>query len=291
MGRSIHRLTAVKVNALKRPGYHADGAGLYLKIQDGGSRSWVYRFMLNGRRRDCGLGQASGNKLRSRAPVGRRLPPRGRQWCGPIEQRAAERAQAANQMTFEQCGREFFGAHEPAWTNAEHRRQWLATLASYVFPLIGPQPVAAVDTAAVLNVLTPIWNEKPETANRIRGRIETVLDWAKTKGYRDGENPARWRGHLQHTLPAPRKLHQVVHFAALPYHEVSDLMAALREQTSITARALEFLILTASRAGEVRGARWDEIDVDDSMWALPPGRMKSGRKHRVPIPLRFSPVQ
>ena len=287
MGRSIHRLTAVKVNALKRPGYHADGAGLYLKIQDGGSRSWVYRFMLNGRRRDCGLGKHPAISLahaRQLAEDCRRVVASG---VDPIEQRAAERAaeraKAANQMTFEQCGREFFGAHEPAWTNAEHRRQWLATLASYVFPLIGPQPVAAVDTAAVLNVLTPIWNEKPETANRIRGRIETVLDWAKTKGYRDGENPARWRGHLQHTLPATRKLQPIVHFAALPYHEVGDLMAALREQTSITARALEFLILTASRAGEVRGARWDEIDVDDSMWVLPPGRMKSGRKHRVPL--------
>ena len=294
MGRSIHRLTAVKANALKRAGYHADGGGLYLRIKDGGSKSWVFRYMIAGRRRDAGLGRyptINLAKARELAETCRRLVAGG---VDPIErrneEREAERAAAAKAITFEECAKAYIEAHEVAWTNDKHRQQWRRTLADYVYPVVGSLPVAAVDTAGVLNVLTPIWNEKTETASRVRGRIELVLDWAKTKGYRDGPNPALWRRHLQHTLPAKRKEHQVEHLAALPFDEIGTLMAALREQTSVGVRALELLILTAARTGETLGARWDEIDIDNMMWTIPSTRMKGGREHRVPLSPRAGAI-
>ncbi len=286
MTRTIHRLGTVKINALNRRGYHADGGGLYLRVRPGGSKSWVFRFTVAGRKRDGGLGRYPTINLaeaRELAEQCRRLVAAG---VDPIEQRAAERTKAAKAMTFEACAREYVAAHEPAWKNAEHRRQWHTTLADCVYPVIGSLPVAAVDTAGVLNVLTPIWTSKPETASRVRGRIELVLGWAAAKGYRDGANPAAWRGHLQHILPAMRKLRSVEHHAALPYNEIGTLMATLREQTSITARALEFLILTATRTGETLGARWDEVNLDTRMWVIPGARMKGARPHRVPLCLR-----
>ncbi len=287
MGRSIHRLTAVRANALKRAGYHADGGGLYLRIKDGGSKSWVFRYMIAGRRRDAGLGRyptINLAKARELAETCRRLVAAG---VDPIEQRneerEAERAAAAKAITFEECAKAYIEAHEPAWRNEKHRGQWRTTLGQYVYPKIGTLPIAAIDTAGVLNVLTPIWTAKPETASRVRGRIELVLNWARAQGYRDGANPALWRGHLQHTLPARRKLQPITHHAALPFDQISDLMAALCAQTSIGARALEFLILTATRTGETVGARWDEIDIDNVMWTIPGTRMKGGREHRVPL--------
>ena len=287
MTHTTNKLSVTKVKALKKPGYYGDGAGLYLKIQDTGSKTWIYRFMLNGRRRDCGLGRYPTVRLaeaREAAAHCRRFVASG---IDPIEkrskERAAEQAKAKKAPTFEHCAREYIAAHEASWKNAKHRRQWYATLEQYAFPIIGTTPVNEVDTPAVLAVLKPIWTQKPSSAARLRGRIEVILDAAKVMGYRDGQNPAGWRGHLKFWLPAKAKNHKTNHLAALPYDEVSDLMNKLRQQSGIAARALEFLVLTAARLDEVAGACWDEFSLKEALWTVPPERMKGGRQHRVPL--------
>jgi integrase len=205
----------------------------------------------------------------------------------PIEERRAQRdaakLEAAKAMTFRDCAERYIAAHEPGWRNARHRQQWPATLGAYAYPVFGDLPVTAVDTALVMQAIEPIWNEKPETASRVRGRIESVVDWARARGYRQGENPARWRGHLENLLPARRRLAAVAHHAALPYPETAMFMADLRGEEGIAARALEFLVLTAARTGEVLGARWSEIDLAAKIWTIPAERMKTGREHRVPL--------
>jgi len=290
MGRSIHRLTAVKVKSLRTPGYHSDGGGLYLRIKPSGAKNWVYRFMLSGRRRDAGLGRYPAVGLaraREKAEESRRLVAEG---FDPIEQRAAERAaeraQAARAITFEECAKAYIDSHEPGWRNPKHRQQWRNTLSTYVFPIMGFQWVSEIDAAMVLAALNPIWTTKPETASRVRGRIEAILDWAKVRGHRDGENPASWRGGLKHLLPAKSKVHTVAHHAALPYVEIGRLMAELRDQTSVSAKALQFLVLTATRTGETLGARWDEIDLLTKLWVIPAERMKGGSAHRVSLSSR-----
>ena len=186
-------------------------------------------------------------------------------------------------MTFDQCADAYLAAHRAGWRNAKHAAQWSSTLATYVSPIFGNLPVQAIDVALVTKALEPIWTAKPETASRMRGRIESILDWAKVRGYRDGENPARWRGHLDHLLPARAKVSKVRHHAALPYDELAGFMGKLRAQGGTSARALEFAILTAARTGEVIGARWAEIDLPGKTWTIPAERMKAGREHRVPL--------
>jgi integrase len=288
--RAIHRLSAVTVANLKTPGYYADGGCLYLRVAPGGTKGWIFRFGLAGKMRDAGLGAfptVSLVKARKQAEAYRQLVAAG---VDPIEQRNEEhkvaRIASAKAMTFEQCAKAFIASHQAGWRNSEHRSQWSRTLATYVFPVMGALPVQAVDTAIVLKSLEPIWTEKTVTASRVRGRIEAVLNWAKARGYREGENPAQWRGHLDQLLPAKRKVRQVSHHAAMPYREIGTLMTKLREETTIAARALEFLILTATRRGETLGARWEEIDLDQRMWVIPAGRMKAGREHRVPLSAR-----
>jgi integrase len=288
--RAIHRLSAVKVANLKQPGYYADGGCLYLRIAPGGSKGWIFRFGLAGKMRDAGLGAfptVSLVKARKQAEAYRQFVAAG---VDPIEQRHEEREAAriasAKAMTFEQCTKAFIESHEAGWRNSEHRSQWRSTLATYVFPVMGNLPVEAIDTALVLKALEPIWTKKSETASRVRGRIEAVLNWAKVRGHRQGENPAQWRGHLDQLLPAKRKVRRVEHHTALPYREIGTLMAKLRAETSTSARALEFMILTATRRGESLGARWEEIDLDQRMWTIPAGRMKAGREHRVPLSAR-----
>jgi integrase len=205
----------------------------------------------------------------------------------PIEDRKAAQAQAAlvaaKSMTFDDCRNAYIHAHAPAWKNAKHRQQWINTLNAYCSPVFGRVPVQGVDVSLVLKVLEPIWSTKPETASRIRGRIETILDWAKARGLRTGENPARWRGHLDHLLPARSKVREVKHHAALPYAEIAAFLRELRGQKGIAARALEFAIITAARTGEVLFARWDEIDLSAKIWTIPQSRMKAGRQYRVPL--------
>jgi len=273
------KLNSMSVSKTDAPGYYGDGGGLWLQVAKGGSKSWVFRFTLNGKRREMGLGpthtiglaEARARALECRKQVLDRKD--------PIEQRKL--AQARDGMTFDQCAAAYIEAHRASWRNAKHAAQWSSTLTTYASPVIGQTPVAAVDTAAVMRVLRPIWSVKTETASRLRGRIESVLGWATTSGYRSGDNPARWRGHLQNLLAAPSKVAKVSHHASLPWQDAPALMARLRGCDGLAARALEFLILTAARSGEVRLARWGEIS--DGVWTVPADRMKAGREHRVPL--------
>lgn len=287
MPRTIGRLSAVKVQNLKRPGYYADGGNLYFRVATGGTKGWIFRFAANGRTRDMGLGAfpaVSLARARQLAEECRQLVSRGHD---PIEIRNARRAEAATEaaktMTFDACAKAYIAAHEASWRNPKHRQQWTNTLSTYVTPVFGKLPVQAVDTGLVMKVLEPLWSHKPETASRVRGRIEAILDWAKVRGYRQGENPARWRGHLDHLLPGKSKVRRVRHHAALPYAEIPAFMPLVREQTSIGARALEFLILTAARTSEALKATWDEIDLANGVWTVPAERMKASREHRVPL--------
>jgi integrase len=200
-----------------------------------------------------------------------------------IAKRTQAQLEAAKAVTFDQCSEKFIASHETSWRNAKHRAQWSSTLKTYVSPVFGKLPVQAVDTALVMKVLSPTWNEKPETASRVRGRIESVLDWARTSGYRQGENPARWKGHLDNLLPRRSKVRAVKHHPALPYPQVGAFMAALRGRAGIAARALEFTILAAARTSEVLGSRWDEIDLQQHLWTVPAERMKASKEHRVPL--------
>ena len=285
--RTIGRLTALKVDKAKRAGMYADGGGLYLRVTHSGTKNWVFRFMLNGRPRWMGVGPVHTIGLaeaRNRA-AGFRL--QRHDGVDPIEKRRAERLEArldaAKAMSFKECAVMYIAGHRAGWRNPKHAAQWQATLAMYAEPVIGGLSVQRIDTALVLKVLEPIWTTKPETAGRVRGRIESILDWAKVRGYRAGENPARWRGHLDKLLPARSKVRRVEHHAALPYAELPSFLVSLREQEGIAARALEYSILTAARTGEVIGARWGEMDLLDKTWTLTAARMKSGRQHRVPL--------
>ena len=266
---------------------YGDGGGLYLRVTDYGAKNWVFRFMLNGRARSMGMGPLhTVNLAEARKRAGEhRL--RRHDGIDPIEHRRAERLQArldaAKAITFKECAQNYIKAHRAGWRNGKHAGQWEATLATYAEPVIGKLSVQAIDTALVLKVLEPIWTTKPETAGRVRGRIESILDWAKVRGYRTGENPARWKGHLDHLLPARGKVRKVEHHAALPYAELPGFLAALREQEGVAARALEFTVLTAARTGETILARWSELDLLDKTWTVPAGRMKAGREHRVPL--------
>ena len=287
MARASNRLSAVEVkNATERGMYH-DWGGLYLQVSAGGAKSWIFRFMLNGRAREMGLGPVHAIPLaeaRKRAAECRRLRLDG---IDPIDVRGAERDQrkleAAKAMTFDACAAAYIDVHKAGWRNAKHREQWPNTLNTYANPVFGSLPVQAVDVGLVMKALEPIWQTKPETASRLRGRIEAVLDWATVREYRKGENPARWRGHLDKLLPARSKVRKVEHHPALPYDELADFVTALRSQEGVASRALEFLILTAARTGEVIGARWDEVDPVEKMWVVPAARMKARREHRVPL--------
>lgn len=286
MARELGKLAAVTLPKLKS-GMHSDGGGLYLQVTENGARTWIFRFMLNRRAREMGLGPLHTINLaeaRERARECRKLRLDG---IDPIEARNGKKAEArlaaATAMTFRECAEAYIAAHKAGWKNPKHAAQWPATLGTYVYPVFGSLPVAAVDTGLVTKALEPIWTAKPETASRVRGRIESVLDWAKARGYRDGENPARWKGHLENLLAEKSKVQRVKHHAALPYGEMGAFMASLRSQGGIGARALEFLILTAARTGEVIGARWDEFDLAQKVWIVPAERMKAGKEHRVPL--------
>jgi integrase len=205
----------------------------------------------------------------------------------PIEARGAQRDQkrleGARSMTFDVCAEAYIEAHKASWRNGKHAEQWRGSLRNYASPVFGSSPVQAIDLALVMKALEPIWQTKSETASRLRGRIESVLDWATVRGYRKGENPARWRSHLDKLLPTRAKIQKVKHYPALPYAEIGAFMEALRGQEAVAARALEFLIQTAARTGEIIGTRWDEVDLTDKIWVVPGARMKAGREHRVPL--------
>jgi integrase len=281
------KLTALAVKRIKKRGMHGDGFGLYLQVAEGGSKSWVLRFKIDGRPRHFGLGPTHSINLaqaRIRAADARRLLHDGHD---PIAARQAARAAArlanARTMTFDECADAYIKAHRAGWKNAVHAAQWKSTLKTYASPAFGSLPAQAVDTALVIGVIEPLWTTKPETAGRVRGRIESILDWARVRGYRTGENPARWKGHLDHLLPSRNKVRKVAHHAALPYAEIGNFMIDLRGVDSVPARALELMILTATRTSETLNATWSEIDLDDAVWTIPGERMKGGNAHRVPL--------
>jgi integrase len=285
--RTLNRLSTVKVARLNHKGMHADGGGLYLRISESGTKGWIFRFGENGRLHDMGLGPAHTISLARARELARECRELRLQGIDPIAHRraslAARRASEARAMTFKQCAEAYMASHEDAWRNARHREQWRRSLMMYVYPVFGELSVAAIDIGLVMKVIEPLWKTKTETGSRVRGRIESILDWARVRGFRSGENPARWRGHLDHLLPARSKLRRVKHFAALPYAEIGGFMAALRQQTSMGARALEFTILAAARTGEIIGATWDEIDLAARTWTIPGSRMKGGKEHKVPL--------
>jgi integrase len=287
MARTRNRLSAIKVSGCKDPGYYADGGNLYLKVGPTGAKSWIFRFTREKRTRDAGLGPyptISLVRARERADNCRRLVSAG---IDPIEARDEERKnRAPPALSFRACAEAYLVNQEAGWRNPKHRDQWHSTLKTYVYPLLGSLPVDTVTTDHVLQVLEPIWSKKPETASRVRGRIEAVLNSAKARGLRSGENPAAWRGHLDHLLPAKGKVRRVKHHAAMPYKQVPAFMKALRENSSISARCLEFTILTAARTSEALGAQWSEIDFDNKLWTVPAERMKAGKIHRVPLSSR-----
>jgi len=279
------QLTATFVSHAKS-GRYGDGQGLYLQVKETGSKAWVLRYERQGRKRWMGLGSAEFVPLaeaREKAFEARRLL---RQGIDPLEARTAEdaqrRANEAKSLTFAECAKRFAVDRGSEWRSAKHRKDWLSAIERYAFPTVGALPVAAVDTPLVLGVLEPIWLDKAGTARKLRQRLEAVLDWARVRGYRGGENPARLAGHLDHLLPKRSKV-TTAHHAALPYAEAPAFMAALRRLDSGPARALEFLILTGARAGEVRGALWSEVDLNTKVWTIPATRMKGGREHRVPL--------
>ena len=286
--RSLNRLTSLKVARAKRPGMYADGGSLYLRVAPGGSKQWIFRYTApSGRVRDMSLGAVHTFSLaeaRERAADARKLRADG---IEPINHKrarlAALRAADAKAMTFEQCARGFIKDNEAEWTSPKHRQEWEITLRKYVFPLLGSLPVEAIDTPLVLKVIKPMWERIPTTASRVVGRIHAVIGWATVHHYRHGDNPARWQGHLEHALPALSKVAKVKHHAALPYAQVGAFVAKLRKDSSVGARCLEFITLTAARLGEAINAEWDEIDLANRVWVVPSSRMKADREHRVPL--------
>lgn len=254
-----------------------------MQVSESGSKSWVFRYQRQGRRGELGLGPAGAVTLaeaRERAAAQRALLAASKD---PLSERRATLASERGSMTFAECAEAFIKAHAPGWRNAKHGKQWRKTLTTYAFPVIGDLPVNTTDTTHVLKVLEPIWTSKTETAKRLRGRIENVLDWAIARRFRTGENPARWRGHLDKLLARLSKVAKVQHHAALPYADVPAFFSTLQQQAGIAALALQFCMLTTTRTGETLGAKWSEIDDAAAVWTVPGDRTKSGRDHRVPL--------
>jgi len=287
MARQQNRLTALQVAKLSKPGLYGDGGGLTLQITPAGVKSWLHRYMIDGKSFAMGLGPTHTVDLaeaRRKALEGRRLLLDG---VNPLlarnQQQVAAKLAETNMMTFDQCAEAYIQAKKPSWKNAKHAKQWSSTLKTYASPVFGAAPVADVDTGLVLKCLAPIWESKTETATRVRGRIESVLGWATTSGYRTGENPARWKGHLENLLATISKVRRTKNHPALPWQQAGAFVHALRARAGVAARALEFLVLTACRSGEVRGALWAEFDLDGRLWTIPAARMKGAREHQIPL--------
>lgn len=298
--RAVNKLSARRVAELCKPGVksglYGDGHGLYLQISEYGTSSWIFRFMIDGIARKHGLGATHTVSLaeaREAAKEARKLTRKG---TDPIEaekaQRASRKAEAAKVVTFKEAADKYIAANRAGWKNPKHAAQWDATFnetrrGKRVYPAataaINDLPVSAIDTALVLKVLEPLWQKTPESASRIRGRIESVLAWATVRGHRTGDNPARWANHLDQILPARNKVAPIEHHAAIPYKDLPAFMGELRAKPGVSARALEFCVLTATRTGEVIGAKWSEVDLDTKLWTVPAERMKGGKAHRIPL--------
>ncbi len=287
MAKAIHKLKAASVQKAMPNGMHADGGGLFLQVTGQGAKSWLFRYSFDGRRREMGLGSLLAVDLpaaRARAADARRLILDG---LDPIDTRRAARRQAAiarrRATTFGSAADAYFAAHGATWKTEKQREFWRRVMDTYAIPVLGARPVHEINTQAILEVLEPIWSTKTDTAVRVRDRVAHVLDWACARGLREGENPARWKGHLDKLLASPTKLRRRSHFAAMPYPALPAFMSELGRRRTRSRVALRFLILTGVRSGEARGARWPEIDLDRAIWTIPAERMKSARPHRIPL--------
>lgn len=288
------KLSASFVSKHRKPGTYNDGGNLYLQIASPTAKSWVFRFRFwdsereRMRAREMGLGSlhlVSLAQARTLAFQYRQLLHQG---VNPLQARRTGQAQqrldaTSKQMTFAQCAEAYIASHGSSWKSDKHRQQWQNTLAQHVFPTVGDLPVAAIDTGVILKLLQPLWMTTPDTASRLRGRIENILDWAKVLKHRSGENPAQWKGNLAKLLPRPSKVRKSQHLASMPYAEVPAFMAQLDKRGTVAAKALELTILTAVRTNETLGAKWNEIDSGAGIWTIPPERMKAGSEHRVPL--------
>ena len=279
----------MSINRLKEPGLWAVGgvAGLYLHVNARGARSWILRVVVGDKRRDMGLGGYPDIGVADARQKAREARLKIEQGVDPILLRKQAKSELmalqATDKTFEQAAGEYIKIHADSWSNDKHRKQWESTLAAYAFPVVGKLSLRHIRQEHILKILEPIWTTKTETATRVRGRMESILDWAKVKGLRSGENPAAWKGHLDHMLPAPTRLKKIEHLTAVPVREMPGFMVKLRQAAGIAAQALEFLILTAARSGEVRGITWEEVSLDDALWIVPAERMKMKKEHRVPL--------
>lgn len=301
MARAIHKLKAISAEKATKPGLYGDGGGLYLQITKDGIKSWLFRYMINGKARGMGLGPLHTISLaqaREKAHECRSFLLKG---LDPLDEKeksqvaAKEEAEsiakaksvappaAPPEKTFRDCADELINSKKSGWQNEKSEDQWRNTLEKYAYPVIGDLAVSVIDTAHVMRILSPIWAEKTETASRVRGRIESVLNYAKVFGYRNSENPARWKGHLDHLLPKESAVTTVQHHLALPYKELPEFMEKLRGKDSIAAYALELLILTATRSNETRGSLWQEFDLEEKIWTIPAMRMKAKKVHRIPL--------
>ena len=279
------RLNALAITNANREGNLHDGGGLYLRVRADGSKSWAFRYTLAGRKHWMSLGPLRDVSLAEAREQARQLRNQVRDGYDPLAQRRERQHLAAEQTarTFDAVAALYIEAHAAEWKNAKHRQQWENTLATYATPIIGKRPVSEISLLDIRRVLDPIWTTKPETASRLRGRVEAVLAYATVHGWRSGDNPARWQGFLDQIYAPKTKVRAVKHHAALDYHDIPGFMAQLREREAVSARCLEFAILTATRSGEARGARWDEVDLDAALWIIPASRMKMKKEHRVPL--------
>jgi integrase len=289
MARRVRILTVLAVAKLNKPGFHLVGIvpGLGIKISASGAKSWILRLRVHGRYRDMGLGPFPEVPLAEARNIAFEKRSVVRQGLDPIELRRLSRAQANTEkesnIRFIEAAKEYIHAHRLGWKNAKHALQWETTLTKYAYPVIGEICARKITLKDILKIIEPIWVTKTETASRLRGRIESVLDWATVHGYREGANPARWKGNLDMLLPARGKVAKVKHFEALPWDQCPEFFSTLKRHNGVSVEALKFCILTACRSGEVRGAAWSEINLDKAVWTIPAERMKAGREHRVPL--------
>ncbi|MGB9153136.1 MAG: integrase arm-type DNA-binding domain-containing protein [Alphaproteobacteria bacterium] len=297
MTRTTSKLSAITVSRIKQKGLYSDGGGLYLRVKDSGGKFWVLRYMLDGKAREMGLGALHALTLAEARDKAADCRKQLASKIDPIATRDDAQTQKkvdnAKAKTFKECAQAYIEAHEKSWRNAKHVQQWGNTLATYAYPIMGDLPVQNIDLALITAVLEQkkkafgkketLWTARPETASRLRGRLEVILDWAATREYRKGENPARWRGHLENLLPKRARVQRIKHQPALPYEKIGDFMSTLKGQEGTAAKAMMFTILTACRTSEAIGATWGEIDLAKGVWVIPADRIKAGREHRVPL--------
>lgn len=289
MPKKAKELSALEVKRLTTPGRHATGnvAGLLLVVKESGAKSWILRTVIAGKRRNIGLGGYPEISLAQAREKARNIKDQIEQGIDPVEQKRATRRALAKQqtekMTFSKAAQLCHEKKSSEFSNEKHKKDWIRSIETYANPVIGDMPIDEIELPHILKIFEPIWQERTETATRLRQRVETVLTWATVAGHRTGDNPARWKGHLEAILPKPTKIKKTSHFKALPWQEIGAFMQELRNRDGMGARALEFIVLTAKRSGEVRLATWEEIDFENKAWSIPGERMKNGKPHTVPL--------